>query len=203
MDRTRRATDPKTVAGSVRSIRFGIPELSFPRLRLNRSEHRWRRDEGVVVDGESGRQERIVTVSQPSSTEEGIVKRNLLIGLLAIVGLAAVVFNPLLGGALALACWTYLVWIVQARDSLVFKEYADSTAAEPLLRRLKTLLRVAGVALAVFVVAVVLHNTLSARIEGEEAAWFLVALVALGVFVLATAGGLLTFAQGRRRRARG
>lgn len=131
------------------------------------------------------------------------MKRKLLIGALAIVGLAAVVFNPLLGGALALACWIYLVWIVRAQDSLVFGEYVAPSPAEPLLKRLKTLLRTAGAALVVFVVAAVLHNAVSARVEGEEAAWFLVALVALGVFILATAGGLLTLVQGRRRRERG
>ena len=131
------------------------------------------------------------------------MKWKLLIGLLAIVGLAAVVFNPLLGGALALACWIYLVWIVRAQDSLMFGEYVAPSTAEPLLKRLKTLLRTAGAALVVFVVAAVLHNAVSARVEGEEAAWFLVALVALGVFILATAGGLLTLVAGRGMRERG
>lgn len=126
------------------------------------------------------------------------MSRTLLIALLVILGSAMAVMNPPLGGLLALAVWIYLSWMVWVHGAGLFEGRVDLPSAERLLKRLKVFLRLAGFAFAAFLVGVFLHNVLSARIEGEEAVWFFVALAALGVFILATVGGFVTFLGGRR-----
>ena len=127
------------------------------------------------------------------------MSRILLTALLVILGSALSVMNPPLAGLLALAVWIYLAWMVSVHGAGLFEGRVDPPTAERLLKRLKMFLRLAGLAFVAFLVAVVLHNVLSARIEGEEAAWFFLALAALGVFILATVGALVTFLGGRRR----
>ena len=130
------------------------------------------------------------------------MKRNLLIVLLAVLGLALIIMNPLLGGALALIFWIYLVWMVQTKKASVFEGHPDPSLAETLFRRLKAFLLLAIVAFVVFVVGTIAHNVLSGPSESEESAWFMVALVALAVFILATFYGLYTFVRGRRQTRR-
>jgi hypothetical protein len=131
------------------------------------------------------------------------MKRNLLIGLLTILGLALIIMNPLFGGALALIFWIYLVWVVQTKKASVFEGHPDPSLAEKLFGRLKAFLLLAGVAFVAFVVGTIAHNVLSGPSKSEETVWFIVALVALAVFILATFYGLYTLFRGRRQTRRG
>jgi hypothetical protein len=126
------------------------------------------------------------------------MNRTVVIVTLSILGLAVVVSNPLMGGGIALVGWIYLLWVVRTGGTRVFEGHLDSTSAERLLQRLKTLLVIAGLALTVFIVGAILHNVRSDSSGSEEATWLFVALVALGVFILATVAGVLSLVRGRR-----
>ena len=71
--------------------------------------------------------------------------------------------------------------------------------AERRLKRLKAFLLVAAISFAGGIVGVIVHNVLYGLSEIEEPFSFIIALAALFVFILATAGGLFVFLKGRRK----
>ena len=95
--------------------------------------------------------------------------------------------------------WIYLVWIVRKKKTNIFHNQMEPKLAERRLKRLKALLLVAGISLAVGIVGVILHNALYGIFEKEEPVSFFIAIVALWVFIIATIGGLVIFLKGRRK----
>jgi len=105
--------------------------------------------------------------------------------------------QPLISGLLALVVWTYLIWMIRKRKNNVFNNQTEPETAERLLARLKMFLLVAGISFLIFVVSAIAHNAIHGLYDIEETVFFFVALVALFVFVLSTAGGLIIFLKGR------
>ena len=95
--------------------------------------------------------------------------------------------------------WIYLVWMVRKKKTNIFHDQMEPKLAERRLKRLKTLLLVAGISFAVFIVGVILHNVLYGLSEIEEPVSLVIAVVAVWVFIIATIGGLVMFVKGRRK----
>jgi archaellum biogenesis protein FlaJ (TadC family) len=126
------------------------------------------------------------------------MKRKLLIGTIVVFGIAAaILMSTLIAGAL-IAVWIYLVWMVWKKKTDIFHDQMQPELAERRLKRLKAFLVLAGISFAVFIVGVIVHNALYGLSEIEEPASFVIALVGLGVFMIATVGGLVIFLRGRR-----
>ena len=75
--------------------------------------------------------------------------------------------------------------------------------AERRLKMLKALLLVAGISLVGSIVGIIVHNALYGLSEMEEPVSFVIALVALVLFTIATIGGLIIFLKGRRQQDKG
>ena len=127
------------------------------------------------------------------------MNRKLQIGILVVLGIAAVFFKPLIIGVIAVGVWIYLVWMVRKRKNNIFNDQIELKIAERRLKRLKAFLMVAGISFLVFIVGAIVHNVLYGLSEIEEPVSFFIALVALWVFVIATAGGLVIFLKGRQK----
>jgi len=124
--------------------------------------------------------------------------RKLLIGILIVLGIAVTIFNPLTSGILAVGGWIYLVRMVRKQNDSVFNGQMEPTITEWHLKRMKALLIAAGFSFLAFFVGAIVHNVLSGLSEIEDTVFFFVALVALWMFVVATAGGLVVFFKGRQ-----
>ncbi len=98
--------------------------------------------------------------------------------------------------------WIYLAFMVWKKKAKIFHDQMEPKLAERRLKRLKAFLLVAGISLAVAIVGVILHNALYALSGIEEPVWFLIAISALYLFIIATIGGLVIFLKGRREWAR-
>ncbi len=131
------------------------------------------------------------------------MKRKLLIGIIVVLGIAvaigmAMFLGMLIAGAL-IAVWIYLVWMVRKKKTNIFHDQMEPTLAERRLKRLKTFLLVAGISFVVFIVGLIVHNALYGLSEREDLVSFIIAIVALWVFIIATIGGLVIFLKGRRK----
>ncbi len=127
------------------------------------------------------------------------MKKKLLIGTIVVLGIAALAFMITSVAFALIVVWGYLVWMVRKRKANLFHDQVEPKIAERRLKMLKAFLLVAGISFAVFIVGTILHNTLYALSGIEEHVWFLIAIVALYVFVAATSGGLIIFIKGRRK----
>ena len=129
----------------------------------------------------------------------GIMKRKLLIGILVVLGIAVTVLNPLISGILAVGIWIYLVRMVRKQKDSVFSDQMEPQITEWHLKRLKAFLIVAGFSFIVFIFGAIVHNVLHGMSEIEESVYFLIAIVALLVFIVATAGGMVIFLKTRQK----
>ncbi len=135
------------------------------------------------------------------------MNKKLLIGIIAVIVVlviaAAILGNPFFVGPLTfwipLVVWIYLVFMVRKKKTNLFHDQMDPKIAERRLKRLKAFLLGAGISLAVAIVGVIVHNVLSALLEIEELVSFIIAIVALWVFIIATIGSLVIFLKGRRK----
>ena len=127
------------------------------------------------------------------------MKRSLLLALVVVLGIAVTALNPLITLILAGGVWIYLVRMVRRQERSVLNDQMAPTTSERHLGRLKALLIVAGLAFLVFVVGAIVHNATHGPSAMEQTSSFLVALVALGVFVIATAAGMALFLTERQR----
>ncbi len=99
----------------------------------------------------------------------------------------------------AIAVWIYLVWMVRKKKANLFHDQVEPKIAERRLKMLKASLLVAGISFAGGIVGTVVHNVLYGLSETEEPVSFFIAISALWVFIIATAGGLVIFLKGRRK----
>jgi hypothetical protein len=126
------------------------------------------------------------------------MKRKLLIGTIVVFGIAAAMTTmPMLIPGAPIV-WIYLVWMVWKKKTNIFHDQVEPKIAERRLKMLKAFLLVAGISFAVFIVGVILHNVLYGLSGTEEHVFFIIAIVALWVFIIATVGGLVIFLKGRR-----
>ena len=126
------------------------------------------------------------------------MKRKLLIGVLVVLGIAMTVLNPLISGILAVGVWIYLVRMVRKQKNGVFNDQMEQRITRWHLKRLKAFLIVAGFSFIVFIIGSIVHNVLHGLSEIEETVSFFIALVALLVFIVATAGGMAIFLKARK-----
>jgi hypothetical protein len=127
------------------------------------------------------------------------LERKLLIGILVVLGIAVTVFNPLISGIFAVGVWIYLVRMIRKQKNGVFNDQIEQEKTKWHVKRLKALLIVAGLSFLVFVFGSIMHNVLHGVSEREETVYFLIALVALFVFIAATAGGMAIFLKARKK----
>ncbi len=127
------------------------------------------------------------------------MNKKLLIGIIVVLGMAALAFMITTIAGAGIVVWVCLIWMVRKKKTNIVHDQIEPKLAERRLKMLKAFLLVAGIALAVAIVGIILHNALSALSKIEEHVWFLIAIVALYVFVAATSGGLIIFIKGRRK----
>ena len=137
------------------------------------------------------------------------MNKKLLIGIIVVFVIAAAILgvifrNPLylvnlLTIWIPLGIWIYLVWMVRKKKTNIFHEQMEPKLAGRRYKMLKVFLLVAGISLAVGIVSVIVHNALYAMNEIEEPIFFVIALVGLWAFFIATIGGLVIFLKGRRK----
>jgi hypothetical protein len=128
-----------------------------------------------------------------------VMIRKLLIGLAVVLGIAVAIFQTLLIGVLAVVVWIYLVRMVRKQKNNAFDERMEFQITDRCLKRLKAFLMVAGISFLVCIVSIIVHNVLSGLSEIEEPVSFIIAIAALLVFVIATAGGLVIFLKGQQK----
>jgi hypothetical protein len=127
-----------------------------------------------------------------------MMKRKLLIGMLVVLGIALTLLNQVLSAILAAGVWIYLVRMVQKQKNNEFNDQMDPIITEWHLKRLKAFLTLAGLSFLVFILGAIVHNVLHGRFEIEEPVSLLISLMAVFVFVLSTAGGMVMFLKGRQ-----
>jgi len=103
-----------------------------------------------------------------------------------------------IAGAL-IVVWIYLVFMVRKKKINLFDDQVEPKLAERRYKMLKAFLLAAGISFAVGIVGVILHNALYGLSEIEEPVSFSIGISALGVFFIATIGGLVIFLKGRRK----
>ena len=125
--------------------------------------------------------------------------RKVLIGILVVLAIAAAFINHLILGIIAAGAWIYLFRMVRKQKNSVFNDQMESKISEWHLKRINAFLIVAVFSFLVFVVGAVGHNVLHGLSEKEDSVFFIISLVALLVFIVATASGLFTFLKGRQK----
>ncbi len=135
------------------------------------------------------------------------MNRKLLIGIIVVFVIAAAILTRAFFLFLFLAVWIYLVWMVWKKKTDIFHDQMEPKLAERRLKRLKVFLLVAGISLAVLIVllvGVVIYDALYGLSETDDggiadAVAHYIAFSSLGVFIVATIGGLVIFLKGRRK----
>lgn len=125
--------------------------------------------------------------------------RKILIGILIVLGIAVAILNHLILGILAVGVWIYLFVMVRKQKNSLSNDQMESNISEWNLKRIKVFLIVAAFSFLVFIVGAIVHNVFHGLYETEEAVFFIISLVALLVFIAATAGGLFIFLKGRKK----
>jgi uncharacterized membrane protein YfcA len=126
------------------------------------------------------------------------MNKKLLIGILAGLGIVLMIFNPVVPGILALVFWIYLGVMVWKRKS-IFHEKMEPKLAEKHLKRLKAMLILAVISFLVSIDGIIMHNVRSSFSGIEESLYFYIGFIALEIFILASAGGLVIFLKGRQK----
>jgi len=129
------------------------------------------------------------------------MKRKLLIALIVLIGAAAAFAMIMLTTFAAIAAWIYLVWQVAKKKTKIFHAQMAPESVKRRYRMLKISLWVGAIAFLGGVAGVVVHNVLYGLTEMEEPVSFIIALVALWLFILATGGGLFIYIMGQRKPA--
>ena len=129
--------------------------------------------------------------------------KKLLIGTLIVLVIVAAIlramFIPTILGVALIGVWIYLVYMVRKKKANLFHDQVEPEISERRLKKLKAFLLVAGISLAVGIVGFVLHNAIYGLSGVEEPVFFVIALVGLWAFLVATIGGLVIFFKGRRK----
>ena len=127
------------------------------------------------------------------------MKRKLRTGILVVLGMAVIVFQPIICGIIAIGIWIYLVRVIWKHNHNKLNEQMASQISNVNLTRLKVFLRVAAFSFLVFIVGAIVHNVLHGINDTEEPVFFIISLVALVVFAMATAIALVVFRKGRQK----
>ena len=105
-------------------------------------------------------------------------------------------------GAFCLPVWILLVWMVRKKKTEIFHDQMEPKLAERRLKTLKAFLLVAGISFAVIIVllvGVIIYNAVYGMSEIAETVAHYIGFSSLGVFNIATYGGLAIVLKGRRK----
>ncbi len=125
--------------------------------------------------------------------------KKVLIRILIGLAIVFVIINAVIMVIPALAFWIYLGVILE-KEKRIIPENLDPESVQKHMKTLKTLLIIASISLPVSISGIVMHNIRSGQTGTEEILFFYVGLIALYVFILASAGGMLIFFKGRQKR---
>lgn len=126
------------------------------------------------------------------------MNRKPLVWMLVALGIVITLLNQLAGVILAAAAWIYLVRMIRKQESGGYDGQMEPGIPEGDLKKLRALLRVAGLSFLVFLVSAIVHNVLHGLSESDETVSLVVSLAAILVFVVATAGAMVVFLKGRQ-----
>ncbi len=125
--------------------------------------------------------------------------KKLLNGLVIGLGVMVMIFFAFPWGIiLSLAFWIYLGVTLWKKHSF-FSPETEAALVEKLQKRLKGLLKIAVISLPVAIAGIVIHNVHSGKTGDEESLFFYIGIIAEYFFVLASAGGIITFLKGRQK----
>ena len=127
------------------------------------------------------------------------MKKKLLNGILIGLGVTVMLWMAFpFGMIFALAFWIYLGVMFWKRKG-VFHEEIEPGLAKKQLKRLKILVIAAGISFSIAIVGIIMHNVQSNLSETEESLYFFIGIVALYLFILTSAGGLVILIKGRQK----
>ncbi|KJF44727.1 hypothetical protein [Draconibacterium sediminis] len=123
----------------------------------------------------------------------------LLYGFVVGVGVVMMILFAFPWGIiLSVAFWIYLGITTRKKQSF-FSQEIEATRAEKLQKRLKGLLAIAAISLTVAIAGLVIHKIHSGNTGGEESPFFYIGVIAEYFFVMASAGGIITFLKGQQK----
>jgi len=136
------------------------------------------------------------------------MSRKLLITII-VIGVVLVIVGAIIRtafitlgiGVALIGVWIYLALIVWKKKTQIFHEQLELRIAVKRLKTLKSFLLVAVILLAIGVIGTILHNVLYGINQIEEPVSFIIGILGLFGFVIATIGSLVIFLKGRRRLA--
>ena len=128
------------------------------------------------------------------------MNNKLLIGIIVVFVIAAAIFLPMLIAGASLVVWIYLVWMIREKKISLFHDQVEPKLAERRYKMLKAFLLVAGISFVVAIVGVIGHNAIYALNEIEEPVFFIIALVGIYAFSIATIGGSVIYFKGLRNK---
>ena len=139
------------------------------------------------------------SLKQKNIADNTTPDKMLLYGIVVGLGVVMMILFAFPWGIiLSLAFWIYLGVTVQKKHSF-FPREIESSLAEKLQKRLKGLLTVAVISLPVAIAGVIIHNVHSGQTGSEESFFFYIGIIAEYFFVLASAGGIITFLKGQQK----
>ena len=127
------------------------------------------------------------------------MNNKLLVGIIAVLGIALTFFATFIMGVFAIPTWIYLVFMVLKRKTSIFHNQMEPKTAERHLKRLKAFLSVAGISCLISIASIIVHNVGYGSSETHEPISFYIGLGTLYVFIIATGGGLAMFLKGRQK----
>jgi hypothetical protein len=123
-----------------------------------------------------------------------MMKRNVIIVIIALILIVYAVMNPIVMGLLALAVWIYLVFIGFKQRIQIFS-HIEMELALKRFKLFKTLLVIAGVSLVLSTAGILIHNLVFGH--DEEAISFFVGIIGLWIFIISTLVNLAIFVKSR------
>ena len=86
------------------------------------------------------------------------MQKKILTGIIAGLGIALTIFNPMVMGVLAIATWIYLIVMVRKKKTNIFHDQMEPGLAERRLKRLKAFLIIAVILCLVSIAGIIVHN---------------------------------------------
>ena len=127
------------------------------------------------------------------------MNKKLLNAILILLGIVVLIISAFpIGMILALGFWIYLGVIVLKRKS-IFHEELEPGLIEKLSKRLKAMMILAVISFLVSIVGIIMHNVRFSLSKIEESLFFFIGIVALYLFIFASAFGLFIFLKGRQK----
>jgi len=115
------------------------------------------------------------------------------------IGMSAAIAVPILVGVALIGIWIYLAWMAWKRKTKIFHDQLEPKLVEKRLRMLKLSLIVAAISFIGGIIGVIVHNVLYGINEVEEPVSFIIAILGLFVFLIATGYGFVIFLGGRQK----